>query len=130
MCDGGRNILRQLRSHAEEAAGGPGCRDVEGAVRTLRSDPRGAVRDCRRDRCQDILGTDRGVRAGAGCDICKPVIASILASTSSDHILDSETAALQDTNDHFLANMQRNGTYSVVPRLPGRGHAREAHGDR
>lgn len=56
---------------------------------------------------------------GSGCDICKPVVASILASTSSDHILDGETAALQDTNDHFLANMQRNGTYSVVPRLPG-----------
>jgi nitrite reductase (NADH) large subunit len=46
-------------------------------------------------------------------------VASILASTSSGHILDGETAALQDTNDHFLANMQRNGTYSVVPRLPG-----------
>ncbi|NTY59044.1 nitrite reductase large subunit NirB [Mycolicibacterium sphagni] len=56
---------------------------------------------------------------GAGCDICKPVVASILASTSSDHILDDETAGLQDTNDHFLANIQRNGTYSVVPRLPG-----------
>lgn len=56
---------------------------------------------------------------GTGCDICKPVVASILASTSSDHILDDETAALQDTNDHFLANIQRNGTYSVVPRLPG-----------
>ncbi len=56
---------------------------------------------------------------GIGCDICKPVVASILASTSSDHILDGESAALQDTNDHFLANIQRNGTYSVVPRLPG-----------
>ncbi|APE15181.1 nitrite reductase large subunit NirB [Mycolicibacterium pallens] len=56
---------------------------------------------------------------GTGCDICKPVVASILASTSSDHILDDQTAALQDTNDHFLANIQRNGTYSVVPRLPG-----------
>lgn len=56
---------------------------------------------------------------GSGCDICKPVVASILASTSSDHILDGEAAALQDTNDHFLANLQRNGTYSVVPRLPG-----------
>jgi nitrite reductase (NADH) large subunit len=56
---------------------------------------------------------------GTGCDICKPAVASILASTSSDHILDGETAALQDTNDHFLANLQRNGTYSVVPRLPG-----------
>lgn len=56
---------------------------------------------------------------GAGCDICKPVVASILASTSSDHILDGEAASLQDTNDHFLANIQRNGTYSVVPRLPG-----------
>lgn len=56
---------------------------------------------------------------GTGCDICKPTVASILASTSSDHILEGEQAALQDTNDHFLANMQKNGTYSVVPRLPG-----------
>jgi nitrite reductase (NADH) large subunit len=56
---------------------------------------------------------------GTGCDICKPAVASILASMSSAHILDGESAALQDTNDHFLANMQRNGTYSVVPRLPG-----------
>ncbi|QIS24585.1 nitrite reductase large subunit [Nocardia terpenica] len=56
---------------------------------------------------------------GMGCDICKPAVASILASTSSDHILDGEQAALQDTNDHFLANLQKNGTYSVVPRMPG-----------
>ncbi|MGV8871927.1 MAG: nitrite reductase large subunit NirB [Rhodococcus sp. (in: high G+C Gram-positive bacteria)] len=56
---------------------------------------------------------------GTGCDICKPVVASILASTSSDHILGGEQASLQDTNDHFLANIQKNGTYSVVPRMPG-----------
>ena len=56
---------------------------------------------------------------GTGCDICKPTVASILASTSSDHILDGEQAALQDTNDHFLANLQKNGSYSVVPRMPG-----------
>ncbi|WP_041451193.1 nitrite reductase large subunit NirB [Hoyosella subflava] len=54
-----------------------------------------------------------------GCDICKPTVASILASTSSDHILEGEQASLQDTNDHFLANLQKNGTYSVVPRMPG-----------
>ena len=57
--------------------------------------------------------------AGSGCDICKPVVASILASTSSDHILDGEQASLQDSNDHFLANIQKNGSYSVVPRVPG-----------
>ncbi|NED99370.1 nitrite reductase large subunit [Phytoactinopolyspora halotolerans] len=56
---------------------------------------------------------------GRGCDICKPAVASILASLDSGHILDGEQAALQDTNDHFLANLQRNGTYSVVPRVPG-----------
>ena len=56
---------------------------------------------------------------GKGCDICKPTVASILASTSSDHILDGEQASLQDSNDHFLANIQRNGSYSVVPRVPG-----------
>jgi nitrite reductase (NADH) large subunit len=57
---------------------------------------------------------------GRGCDICKPAVASILASLGRGrHILDGEQAALQDTNDHFLANIQRNGTYSVVPRIPG-----------
>ncbi|HEX7322932.1 MAG TPA: nitrite reductase large subunit NirB [Mycobacterium sp.] len=57
--------------------------------------------------------------SGYGCDICKPTVASILASTGSEHILDGEQASLQDSNDHFLANIQRNGSYSVVPRVPG-----------
>jgi nitrite reductase (NADH) large subunit len=57
---------------------------------------------------------------GRGCDVCRPVVASILASLhSGDHILDEERGALQDTNDRHLANLQRNGTYSVVPRIPG-----------
>jgi nitrite reductase (NADH) large subunit len=56
---------------------------------------------------------------GSGCDLCKPAVASILASLGSGHIHDGEQATLQDTNDHFLANLQRNGTYSVVPRIPG-----------
>ncbi len=56
---------------------------------------------------------------GRGCDICKPAVASILASLGGGHIHDGEQAALQDTNDHFLANLQRNGSYSVVPRIPG-----------
>jgi nitrite reductase (NADH) large subunit len=56
---------------------------------------------------------------GRGCDLCKPAVASILATMVGGHILDGEQAALQDTNDHFLANLQRNGTYSVVPRIPG-----------
>jgi nitrite reductase (NADH) large subunit len=56
---------------------------------------------------------------GRGCDICKPAVASILASLVGGHVLDGEQATLQDTNDHFLANLQRNGTYSVVPRIPG-----------
>ncbi|MDQ2838946.1 MAG: nitrite reductase large subunit NirB [Actinomycetota bacterium] len=57
--------------------------------------------------------------SGAGCEVCKPTVASILASQGNGHILDGEGASLQDTNDHLLANMQRDGTYSVVPRVPG-----------
>lgn len=56
---------------------------------------------------------------GRGCDICKPVVASILASLGVGHVLDTDNASLQDTNDHVMANIQRNGTYSVVPRIPG-----------
>ncbi|MET9267520.1 nitrite reductase large subunit NirB [Amycolatopsis sp. NPDC004079] len=56
---------------------------------------------------------------GTGCAVCKPAVASILATLGNGHILGGEQAALQDTNDRFLANMQRNGSYSVVPRIPG-----------
>jgi nitrite reductase (NADH) large subunit len=56
---------------------------------------------------------------GTGCEICKPAVASMLASLDSGHILDGEQATLQDTNDAFLANIQRDGTYSVVPRVAG-----------
>jgi nitrite reductase (NADH) large subunit len=56
---------------------------------------------------------------GRGCDICKPALASILASCWNEMILKPRHAPLQDTNDHFLANLQRNGTYSIVPRVPG-----------
>ncbi|MFI6316055.1 nitrite reductase large subunit NirB [Nonomuraea sp. NPDC050556] len=60
-----------------------------------------------------------GFGHGRGCDICKPAVASILASLRGEHVLSGELAALQDTNDRFLANIQKNGTYSVVPRIPG-----------
>jgi nitrite reductase (NADH) large subunit len=56
---------------------------------------------------------------GRGCEICKPAVASMFASLASGYILDGEQASLQDSNDHFLANIQRDGTYSVVPRVPG-----------
>ncbi|SDS82206.1 nitrite reductase large subunit NirB [Microlunatus soli] len=54
-----------------------------------------------------------------GCDICKPMVASILASQRGDYVLADGRGTLQDTNDRALANMQRDGTYSVVPRIPG-----------
>ncbi|PVZ70425.1 nitrite reductase large subunit NirB [Pelagibaculum spongiae] len=56
---------------------------------------------------------------GAGCDICKPTAASIFASLENQYILDRPHRTLQDTNDRFLANIQKNGSYSVVPRIPG-----------
>lgn len=54
---------------------------------------------------------------GHGCEICKPAIASILASCWNDLI--TKQPEIQDTNDKFLANIQRGGTYSVVPRVAG-----------
>ncbi|MDB4427306.1 nitrite reductase large subunit NirB [Porticoccaceae bacterium] len=57
--------------------------------------------------------------SGRGCDICKPTAGSILASLWNDYVLEEKHVGLQDTNDTFLANMQKNGTYSVVPRIAG-----------
>ena len=56
---------------------------------------------------------------GLGCDICKPTVANILASVWNDFVLKPRHASLQDSNDYFLGNIQKDGTYSVVPRMPG-----------
>ena len=54
-----------------------------------------------------------------GCEVCKPALASIFSSLWNHHILDAPLHGLQDTNDRYLANLQRNGTFSVIPRIPG-----------
>ena len=54
---------------------------------------------------------------GDGCEVCKPAVASLMASIWNDLIVKQDT--IQDTNDRFLANIQRGGTYSVVPRIAG-----------
>ncbi len=56
---------------------------------------------------------------GDGCELCKPPVASILASLWNEIILKKGNDTAQDSNDRFLANIQKGGTYSVVPRIPG-----------
>lgn len=63
----------------------------------------------------ELLGT---YGKGDGCETCKPIVASIMASLWNEKILDQHET-IQDTNDRFLANIQKGGTYSVIPRVPG-----------
>ena len=56
---------------------------------------------------------------GLGCDVCKPTAASVLASVWNDFVLQKDLAKLQDSNDYYLGNIQKDGSYSVVPRMPG-----------
>lgn len=65
----------------------------------------------------ELLGTHG--KGEHGCELCKPAVASILASVHNDKVISTDNAKLQDSNDRFLANIQKNGTYSVVPRVPG-----------
>ena len=60
-----------------------------------------------------------GMGGGRGGEICKPAVASILAGLWNEPITEEAHHTLQDTNDRFLANIQRGGLYSVVPRVPG-----------
>lgn len=56
---------------------------------------------------------------GDGCEVCKPAVSSILASLWNEMILVKGNDIAQDSNDRFLANIQKGGTYSVVPRIAG-----------
>ncbi|RLP84980.1 nitrite reductase large subunit [Micromonospora sp. BL4] len=105
-------MLKQLLDAAGVAQSTALCEHFEASRRELFEIVR-----VRRIRTFSRLVAEHG--RGRGCDICKPVVASILASLGAGHVLDGEQASLQDTNDHFLANLQRDGSYSVVPRIPG-----------
>ncbi|KAJ5937971.1 hypothetical protein N7454_004313 [Penicillium verhagenii] len=67
----------------------------------------------------EVMQTAGNKPDSLGCETCKPAIGSILSSLFNPHVMDKGYNELQDTNDKFLANIQRNGTFSVVPRVPG-----------
>ncbi|MFH9858139.1 nitrite reductase large subunit NirB [Streptomyces sp. NPDC017202] len=119
-------VLGQLVTAELEASGVEVDKGLCGCFAQTREELYEIVLALRVNTYQDLLdryGRD-GARGGDGCDVCKPAIGSIIASLApvigaSGYVLDGEQAALQETNDHFLANLQKNGSYSVVPRIPG-----------
>ncbi|KOG26729.1 nitrite reductase large subunit NirB [Streptomyces viridochromogenes] len=119
-------VLGQLVTAELEASGVEIDKGLCGCFSQTREELYEIVLALRINTYQDLLdryGRD-GAKGGDGCEICKPAVASIIASLAptigaSGYVLEGEQAALQDSNDHFLANLQKNGSYSVVPRIPG-----------
>lgn len=68
---------------------------------------------------EEVLSTVGAEGSTDGCELCKPILASILSGLWNDHALKGGRDQIQDTNDRFLANIQKTGTYSVIPRCPG-----------
>jgi nitrite reductase (NADH) large subunit len=134
--DGGVQVLGELKECTKAGTTCGGCAVMVGQVLNCELEKRGV--EVNTDLCehfpytrQDLYMIVRSEQitkfedliarhgTGHGCDVCKPTVASILASCWNEYILKNEHAALLDTNDHFLANMQKNGTYSIVPRVAG-----------
>jgi nitrite reductase (NADH) large subunit len=119
-------VLGQLVSAELEANGVTVDKGLCGCFAHTRAELYEIVRTLRLTSFAELLDSHgrQSARQGEGCEVCKPAVASIIASLApsigaENHVLGGEQAALQDTNDHFLANLQRNGSYSVVPRIPG-----------
>ncbi|MFK4148267.1 nitrite reductase large subunit NirB [Streptomyces sp. NPDC004065] len=119
-------VLTQLVNDELEASGVEVDKGLCGCFERTREELYEIVLALRITSYQDLL--DRygreTARGGDGCEVCKPAVASVIASLAptigaDGYVLGGEQAALQDTNDHFLANLQKNGSYSVVPRIPG-----------
>ncbi|RFU85122.1 nitrite reductase large subunit [Streptomyces triticagri] len=125
-CGGCAKVLEQLVDAELEASGVEVDKGLCGCFGHTRQELYEIVRALRLTSYRELLDTHgrEAARGTDGCEICKPAVGSIIASLApaigaSGYVLDGEQAALQDTNDHFLANLQRNGSYSVVPRIPG-----------
>ncbi len=134
--DGGCTSLADVKGCTQAATGCGGCAallknvvDAELAARGMEVDTRLCehFKQSRQElfiiiqatQIRDFKTLVNKYGCGQGCDVCKPAVASIFASLWNEHVLDADLVPLQDTNDTFMANMQKDGTYSVVPRVPG-----------
>jgi nitrite reductase (NADH) large subunit len=115
-CGSCTTLCKSLLDHELEAAGLEVDRSLCPHFPHTRQDLFDIVRAREVHTFAELL---EGWGTGRGCEVCKPAVASMLATHWNEHVLDAETLGLQDTNDRYLANLQRDGTYSVVPRVPG-----------
>lgn len=115
-CGGCTQLLTDLVNHELEQRGVEVSHDICEHFAFTREDLYNIIR-IEEIKTFDGLLSKHG--HGHGCEICKPLIGSMLASCWNEYILDLPHVGLQDTNDTFMANMQKDGTYSVVPRVPG-----------
>jgi nitrite reductase (NADH) large subunit len=132
---GGAQTIGELKSCTNAATGCGGCNALVGQV--LNSELSKLGIEVNTDICEHFPYTRKELYhlvrveefksfaslmekhgTGRGCEICKPTVASIMATCWNDHVLEKDHAGLQDTNDRFLGNMQKDGTYSVIPRMP------------
>lgn len=116
-CGGCASLLKQVFEHELTARGVTVDKSLCEHFAYTRQELYDIVRVEGIERFEDLLA--RHGKGELGCDICKPAVGSILASCWNRPIQDPALVPLQDTNDTFMANMQKNGTYSVVPRVPG-----------
>ncbi|WP_200754113.1 nitrite reductase large subunit NirB, partial [Pseudomonas syringae] len=116
-CGGCTALLKQVFEHELIARGGAVDKSLCEHFAYTRQELYSIVRVEGIESFDELL--DRHGKGAHGCDICKPAVGSILASCWNRPITEPSLVPLQDTNDTFMANMQKNGTYSVVPRIPG-----------
>ncbi len=134
--DNGCCSLAEVKAETTASSGCGGCAALLKSVVDHELEARGVIIDtsicehfpytrqeifhlCKVEEIKSFAELIKKHGSGRGCDICKPAVGSILASLWNDYVLKKEHVGLQDTNDTFLANMQKDGSYSIVPRIPG-----------
>ncbi|MFT6269992.1 MAG: nitrite reductase (NADH) large subunit [Alphaproteobacteria bacterium] len=134
--DSGSNDLAAVKTCTKASSGCGGCAALLKSVVDLELEKRGV--EVKKDICEHFSYSRQELfhlvqvskisdfetlvhthGQGLGCDVCKPAAASIFASIHNEFVLNVAHVGLQDTNDTYLGNMQKNGTYSIVPRVPG-----------
>ncbi|GAA5924803.1 hypothetical protein JCM10213_000447 [Rhodosporidiobolus nylandii] len=118
-CGGCVPLVQGIFKAEMKKAGNTVSNNICGHFKLSRADLFQVVKVKRLRDAHSIMRAAGGDPNAIGCELCKPAMASILASLHNEFVMKPRHHGLQDTNDRFLANIQRNGTFSVVPRIAG-----------
>lgn len=117
-CGGCKGLVAQLLEYVlgEKAAAAPAKEPICGCTDLSRDEVVAAIREKHLTHVREVMHV-LGWKNPEGCSKCRPAVNYYISMVWPEEHVDDRASRIP--NERYLANLQKDGTFSVVPRMYG-----------